>query len=447
MSLEGTTSTPSNTDPAAAHFAAGDDPNQVDTAADVHKVLEDGGVFEDDVTHDELQRITEGLGTLDARQANEVISQLSPEDLAKISDEMKSGGLGSFDGLDANQRKEFIGDLSSKLDATQFQRVAQAYGNPTEVADTVANRGTNDAKLGFIRAHADAAAKDVPGGGPNADAGGVATVLASMDKDGLQRALVGSPGEAPALSSEQLQKVMEPSVNQAGGRAPVSVVNASRLEKVIDAATKNGSTEVKSLVFQKAAGGLADIQKMSGIGAGSQATKVGDRMAALLRSDSNGIVDNLETSDPGGTALKDFARQQISDGKTDGLRDMLKGLRNGPNGDPAAHLADPKNASDLGYAIGAIGAGVEDLKKSAEDNADLLSGLLGSFVGEVPIAGSALSYVSEEAAKAAVGEVKGETKSLPVALYDAMLADVPTEQQGLIDATMGRVLDLQQIDR
>jgi hypothetical protein len=445
MSIEGTTISASNTEhAAAAHVAGSDDPNQVDTAADVHELLQDGGLFEDDVTHDELQRIAEGLGTVDARRANEIVGQLSNEDLAKISDEMKSSGLGGFDGLDASQRKQFIGNLAGKLDAQQFERVAKAYGNPVEVADTIAQGGSNETKLAFIRAHAADVAHKGPLGGSGA-AGGIATVLASMDAQGLQRALVGTPGEAPALSDKQLNDVLEPSVNQAG-RAPATV-SANRLEKIVDAAAKNGSTEVKSLVFEKAAGKLADLQQMGGGIAGHQASRVGDHLAALLRSDTNGIVGNLETSDPGGTALKTFAQQQISDGKTDGLRDMLASLRNGPNGDPVAYLADEKHAHNLGYAVGAVGAGVEDLKKNAQDEAEILGGLLGSVLGEVPLAGSGLSFVSDEAAKAAIGDVEEGTAKLPEALYGAVVDQLPEAQQGSIDTAMSRVLDLQQIGR
>jgi hypothetical protein len=154
----------------------------------------------------------------------------------------------------------------------------------------------------------------------------------------------------------------------------------------------------------------------------------------------------LEDSDPGGTGLKTFATQQITDGKTDGLSDMLKSLRNGPNNDPAGYLADVKHAHNLGYAIGAIGAGVEDLKKNAADKAELLGGLLGSLLGELPVGGSAASVISQEVLDNSVGDIGDGTK-LPQALYRAVIDQVPEGEQTDIDSALNRVLGFQNVAR
>jgi hypothetical protein len=427
--------------PANPPTPVGKGPDSAQTVSDIRgKLASDGGVFEDDVTHDELRQIAAGLGALDARGANEAVSQLTDDELRKISGELQGGGLGNFDGLGFAERKDVLGDLAGKLDATQFERVARAYGSPTEVAGVVAERGSNEAKIGFIRAHA----ADVSGGnGFDPEKSAVATVLASLDADGLQSALLGKP---PALNSEQLQAVVDPNVQHAG-RGPV-YVSAHTLNTILETAAQSGNAELKALVFDKAATSLADIQELGGQGNAQQvASSLGEHMAALLRTDTNGIVNVIEDSDPGGTGLKTFATQQITDGKTEGLSDMLKSLRNGPNNDPAGYLADVKHAHNLGYAIGAIGAGVEDLKKNAADKAELLGGLLGSLLGELPVGGSAASVISQGVLDNSVGEVGGDKTGLPEALYSAVIDQLSETQQGNIDTTLVRVLGLQNISR
>lgn len=160
----------------------------------------------------------------------------------------------------------------------------------------------------------------------------------------------------------------------------------------------------------------------------------------LPSGDQRGIVDRLERTDSFGDALTRYARQQLADGKTGDLHDIVAALRNGPSGNTLEHLSDPENSQDLGYALGAVSAGLDQLKKSKKDQAELLGGLIESVVGNLPFGGDAVSFASQKALDATMGDVSEGRKDAPQALYDLVVKDLPAKIQNDIDTARGRVL-------
>jgi hypothetical protein len=238
--------------------------NKVDEAVgQIKDLMKDGGWFEDDLTNGELKQISKIMGGLNKDEANQVMSKLSDKEINKITDEMDSSGLGNYSGLSANEKKDFVGDLAGKLDATQFGRLAKAFDDPQQIADVVAAKGTTDAKIGFIDAYKnDASGKAQLGswyeniGGSttrygNESARAIGTVLGSLDGDsaGLARA-IGSTDKKTgefvpgSLSREQLRTVVDASmeqtsrtaISQGGASLPVYSFRADRLNNILDAA-------------------------------------------------------------------------------------------------------------------------------------------------------------------------------------------------------------------
>jgi hypothetical protein len=156
-----------------------------------------------------------------------------------------------------------------------------------------------------------------------------------------------------------------------------------------------------------------------------EAAAISDHMGSLLRTDVRGIVNELEANDPTGNALTPFARQQLADGKTDNLHNVLKELRNGPNGNAAQYLKDPQHAQDLGYALGAVAAGLKSLDKSAKAEAETLNKLLGFGISRIPGGVSdVITFASENVVKNTVGEVSKGAKQAPAAFYELMVKGV-----------------------
>jgi hypothetical protein len=470
----GSPSTPTTTQQPAAPSSPSSTDKVNQAVADIRDKLKDGGWREDDVTHDELKEIAAIFDGLNASEARQVMAQLSQGDLNKIADEMKSGGIGNFDGLSADQRHDFIADLAGKLDSAQFEKLAKAFDQPQELADIVAASGNNDAKIGFINAYkADASSSAQPGGFldslsgvtqyGNESARAIGTVLGSMDARGIERALGTtdpSTGELTggALSPTQLRTVMDACLGQTsysggvmgGGGPPSYGFQADRLNKILDAAARSGDAGLKAEVFQAAAQSLEKVQGVGGIltpavNAGEQASAISEHMAGLLGTDTRGIVGRLEDVDATGNALKTFSRQMLADGKTEPLHDMLVELRNGPAGNASQYLKDPQHAQDLGYGIGAVAAGLKSLEKSRQEEAQLLGSLIESVVGNLPYGGDAITNASQALLDRTVGEVADASKSAPRAFYELMVNGLDATTQTHLDAAMSRVINLQDL--
>ena len=463
-------STPSS--PGAASTPA----NRVtDTVTDIRNKLKDGGCLEDDVTNSELKDISASLKGLPAGEANQAVSQLSDAEINKIADEIDSSGIGNFGGLSKDEKRDFVGDLAGKLDAKQFERVSKAFDDPQEIGDIVAAQGSNDAKIGFIDAHkADASNAAQPPGFldsisgtthyGNESARAIGTVLGSMDAQGLKRAIGSSNPtsgefEAGALSQEQLRSVVDASMDQtsnsggvgAGGASlPSYSFDATRLNKIVDAAATSSDAGLKAEVFQAASKSLENVQGVGGlltpsVNAGAEASLLADHMGTLLKSDARSIVDRLEAIDSTGNALTPFTRQQLDDGKTQNLHELLSALRNGPNGDAAQYLKDPQHAQDLGYALGATAAGLNSLDKSKKEEAELLGTLINSAVGNLPYGGDAITNASQAALSNTIGAVSSGAKDAPAAFYELMVKGMAPEAQTQVDAAMSRVINLQDL--
>lgn len=447
---------------------------QADAAvSQIRNLMRDGGWFEDNLTNDELKQIAGITRGLSSDEANLVVRNLSPDELNTIAGEIDSSGIGGFNGLSKDEKRDFIGDLAGKLDATQFGRVAKAFDDPQEIADIVAVKGATDAKLGFIDAYKDgASSKAQPGawyeniGGAttrygNESARAIGTVLGSLDhdSDGLARAIGSSNNrtgefEPGILSTDQLRAVVDASMEQtshsSGGSLPSYSFDAGRLNNILDAAATSTDAGLKAEVFQAASQSLGKVQGVGGFLTPSadshdEAASISDRMGALLRTDTRGIVNRLEADDPTGNALTPFARQQLADGKTDQLRELLKELRNGPQNNAQQNLADPQHAQDLGYALGAVAAGLRSLDKGAKEEAELLGKLLGVGIGEIPVGSAAISFASENIIKNTVGAVSQGAKEAPAAFYELMVNGLSADAQTAVDAAMSRVINLQDL--
>lgn len=445
-------------------------PQQSDVDAAVERVRElmrDGGLFEDDLTNSELKEIVGILDGLDADSARQVVERLTDEELSTIFGEMKGRGLGGFNGLSGEERNEVLSDLAGKLDAAQFERVARIYGEPEEVAEIVAEHGSREAKVGFVRAYADRASNDPqPGawyeniGGSttrygNEEARAIGTVLASLagDPEGLRQAIEPlTPDQLNAVVGASMKMTSRQGATPGGATLPVYSFDDTGINAILDAVATSDDPGLKARVFASAAKALQQVQGVDGIltpsvDAGQTATSIAKHMTSLLRSDTRGIVSELETSDATGDAITPWTRQMLAAGRAEELNAVVGDLRNGPHGDAITYLSDRKAAVDLGYMIGGIAAGLHSLQASARDEAALLSKILGLGYGQIPQVGSVVSFASEQLVNQLIGDVEQGTTEAPKALYKLMVEGLPEDIQGWIDIAVGRVIDWQTIGR
>jgi hypothetical protein len=469
----------SNTQSTQSQAQANAPGNKVDSAvAEIKDVMKDGGWTEDDLTNGELKQIAGIMKGLNKDEANQVMSKLSDAEVNKITDEMDSSGIGNFNGLSKTEKQDFVGDLAGKLDSTQFGRVAKAFDDPQEIADVVAAKGTTDAKIGFIDAYKDSASSAAQPGAwyenigvsttkfGNESARAIGTVLGSLgnDSEGLKRAIGSTDSKTGEftpglLSREQLRTVVDASMEQSstivasqgGASLPSYSFRSDKLNNILDAVATSKDAGLKAEVFTAASQSLGKVQGVGGFltpsaNSHKEAAAISDHMGSLLKTDTRGIINKLEADDPSGNALTPFTRQQLADGKTDNLQNMVKELRNGPKGDAAQYLKDPQHAQDLGYALGAVASGLKSLDKSAKAEAEILNKLLGFGISRIPGGVSdVISFASETAVKNTVGEVSKGAKAAPLAFYELMVKGMPPEIQMAVDAAMSRVINLQDL--
>ncbi len=97
-----------------------------DSVRFIEAKLDQSGWF-NDVTHRELQDISNILEPLSPSQTNAVISNLSDKTLNTWADEISSNGLFGTGGLSADERTDLFNNLASDLEPAQFARFYNAF--------------------------------------------------------------------------------------------------------------------------------------------------------------------------------------------------------------------------------------------------------------------------------------------------------------------------------
>jgi|GEM_PF-1783187 len=127
FSASATQSTASNTHAGLSEAASGS--TDVSSAiTTISTKLNQEGLF-NDVTHSELRDISTVLSSLNPAQKNQVIAQLSDQQLATLASEIDSNGILGTGGLSKDERVDLFNDVAPALDAKQLNRVYSAFGN------------------------------------------------------------------------------------------------------------------------------------------------------------------------------------------------------------------------------------------------------------------------------------------------------------------------------
>ena len=296
--------------------------NPVDDAVEtISNKLDDSGWF-DDVTHEELNEISEVLENLSPADTNEVISRLSDDQLAKFSGEMNSNAPFGLGGLNGNEKNTLFTNLARDLDGEQLARLAVNFtdrGDIERLGTAIAEHASPTAKVDFIEQLANPSAEYLTDdathrpftlgasitehGDPHALA--VGEVLASLSNN--QGALREAYNH---LSDSQLDAVFSAAMDKASyatqGGFTVSF-DPEQLVNIIEAAATSSNPELKARVFEAGARQLNAIRDTDSVIvnplADEDAAPVTEALTALIKSDTVGVVNVLETQDRYGDCL------------------------------------------------------------------------------------------------------------------------------------------------
>jgi len=376
------------------------------------------------VTHGDVNDAAAALKTLNAGDANAVISELAKSgQLDKLASEGVDGTWFGNGGYTDGERKDLFNNLAGKLTGANLARVSNAFEGAKsgeggfdlagEFASSVARHATANQKVDYINALRGETTdgKGLQGvtiGGSwerkvDGDAAAIGTVLGSLRGGQAERALAGLV-EHP----DQLRAVLETGIDRSSQHSEsytTTSFNTARFQGVMNAAASTGDADLKARVFGAGAEQLVAIRETSahGLTAGSidrgeALGQVRDSLTKVIDSDVTGVTRELtynqETQD--GTALSNYTQQMFEGGKTDKLGEQLTKLQFGNDfrtnpQNVVDRLNTPVTASDgtqrlenagaLGYFVGATQAGAEAQEKSVKAQQEDVTAVLKSANG------------------------------------------------------------------
>lgn len=415
--------------------------------------LNQEGIF-NDVTHSELNDISNEFGKLNAEEAQAVYENLKKDGL--IDDwisEMNSGGWFGTGGLSSSEKSELFNQLSQKLTGEQLNDLGTHMDSDglEGLSQAIAEHAPSDTKQAFIESIAKSAAEGedstIDGttslkGDPQALA--AAQVLASMGNDpaafdsavtalanagALERTLAAATGESTQSSAYGVSVDFKPEM----------------LTQIVNAAAASGNAQVKAQVFEGAAEQLQNMEDSDGfnvlyLNQSEDLAQVRDAMNTLIKTDPNGIVNELRTrTDVSGGALVSWTQQMIAGGKTDDIRNLIVQLQQGNDGSGNAYqnFADPNTARTLGYFSGALAAGINNITDNRQEQAEFIGNIFGTAYGAAgaanPAAGVIASIgngITQEVINGIVNDLESGDKDLKAALYELA---IPRNDQGVIN--------------
>jgi hypothetical protein len=382
------------------------------------------GLLDWNVTHGDLKDIQKTLQGLNKDETNAVFKKLSDSDLKNWADEL-DGVFGSFS---TAEKKQLFNELSEKLDVDQLSRMTNALGdagNIQSLADSVANKASDETKVGFINrlkgmvetneGSAKAVAELIAGLGNNPKA--LEGVLNGLSQTQLQAVM-------KAASQEEIHS--SPGSGRFGGGGSIyTTFDPKPLADMISAVSKTGNAELKAKVFQAGANELKRIEDAGGLlnpvaGQKDSAKMVRDSLTNLLRSDTNGIMTNLEHNFRNGDGITAYSKSMLNAGETKELGNIIAKLSKGNDlkGSPLTRFGSQVSGTDgkphyqsaqvLGYFAGALFSGAKQITSDRSKQADMLKNVFGTIAGATgaanPPAGVASSIVNG-LTSAIVGEV------------------------------------------
>jgi hypothetical protein len=216
------------------------------------------------------------------------------------------------------------------------------------------------------------------------------------------------------LSSQQRQRLVEASMKVLPSfyARPDESPRADPAPQVLRAVTRLIDSEHGASVRNKAVLFETVTAQWKAGDHGSMDRAIATSLKALIMSDTNGLMDELESQQPDGVAMTEFVREMIAQGRAKELHPIIAQLQlgNALSGDPIARFeavdrnGDSTHAEDLGYFVGTAYAAIEQLNHGREKNAGLLGELFGigsSFIpnpvasGSVDALGSAIDKAEQ----------------------------------------------------
>ena len=383
------------------------------------------------ISRRDLDTVRDTFAALPRDQATAVAARLSDDELATWAGDALALPAPFVGGYSVDERQDLYGVLAERLDAPQLRRVAAAFG---AVGDT-----PEDRRIGLaIAAHAPEqvrvdlvrdVALDL--GASNDERFIAGEALASLRGDAFDR--------ATDLPNARLRDVIGTTMEDTlitpmlGNGVPVVSYDAQTLVRVLDRVAEEGDARVRAVAFDAGGAWLKDLGEggswlVPEVGTRESVGTLREGLATLLEADPAGVVETLSrTVDRSGEALATTVGALVANGEEARVGAILGNVAT-DNGrtDSVSRFVQPDpndasaypNALTLGYAAGAVYAGIEDLGQGTRERGETVKAVFGTAAG----AGAAVPGPAAPVVGAAGTVLSPVTGQIVDAVVDAELS-------------------------
>ena len=412
-----------------------------------------------------LKDTVQDLKNLTPADRGEALAKLKDADLQELADDVNAGGIFGANGLSNDEKRDLFNTLAEGASGQDLARLAKAFDSREDtqlLAESVANKGSNEAKQAYIEAMSSRTADGDYGtsiyiGGSSVDdsdkdAKAILTVLNSFDT-GTPSGRAAFDQTIKAMPQDTLDSVAKAGANETTFNSAnhISVsYKTDQLNTLLDKVAGSSDAQVKGKAFAAAADVVSGMREnagvhlgMSSVGTEPKIQGVVDRMTTVMNTDPRGITDQLNKGDAYGLGLSTYVSEVMRKDPEAGaktLGNQLAQLQGAGTGQTPTQFFEQqvpgtngtpyyKNAETLGYYAGALRAGIDGLNKNATDTGNMVKAVLGAAIGAASLgrAGGTASGLTGAIVDSVVKQANGNRTETARALE---LLAIPVDSNG-----------------
>lgn len=399
-------------------------------------------------TLDELRQLPPG-------EREGVLTNLSDTALNELASDVNAAGILGAGGLSHDEKRTLFDTLAESSTGKDLARLASAFDSRDDtqlLAESVANKGSLQSRKAYIEAMSPRTA-DNDFGRPFAlgvaitekvdkDAKAILTVLNSFDT-GTSEGRASFDQAINSLPQSVLNNVAKAGINETiysiDSRNHGVSYQPEAINKLLERAAKSEDAAVKGKLFSSAANivsGMRAIQNTplaaSAPVANPHIQGITERMTALMNTDARGVTWQLSDTDEYGKNLSTYILEVLRNDQAGGgkiLGEQLAQLQGAGTGlSPADFFKQMapgydgdlyyKNAETLGYYVGAMRAGIDELNTDGTKTGAIVKSILSASISAASMGrvSGTVSGLTSLMVDQAVEEANGERTKLAQAL-------------------------------
>lgn len=358
-------------------------------------------------------------------------TSLSDTALNELASDVNAAGILGAGGLSHDEKRTLFDTLAESSTGKDLARLASAFDSRDDtqlLAESVANKGSLQSRSAYIEAMSPRTADNDYGRlfalgvaiteKVDKDAKAILTVLNSFDT-GTSEGRASFDQAINSLPQSVLNNVLKAGVDKTAYSGTGFYTVSYRTEtanKLLERAAKSEDAYVKGKIFSSAANvvsGMRAVQNnilLATKTTDSNIRGITERMTVLMNTDARGIIRKLNNSDDAGVAtelgayISEILRNDLEGGSKI-LGQQLALLQGAGTGQSPTDFFEQqvrnrsdklyyRNAQDLGYYVGGMCKGVDQLNADSTETGSIVKSILSAGISAANSLGRASGIVS-----------------------------------------------------